>query len=136
MGICTLVRMNLALQSPLLLPGVLSGNQGPAPSWPFYPYGNVQTNPTESTRPQEHMSEREMKALRRKQANRESARRSKLRKKLEVEALSKRARDLQDEHEVLKRQVSEAKLRLNQLQSTNESLRDQINILEGKVGGF
>lgn len=77
-----------------------------------------------------------MKALRRKQANRESARRSKLRKKLEVEALSKRARDLHDEHEVLKRQVSEAKLRLNQLQSTNESLRDQISILEGKVGGF
>eukprot|EP00873_Tetraselmis_striata_P000343 jgi/Tetstr1/420607/TSEL_011695.t1 len=85
--------------------------QQPTYGWAYYqpgaqtvrPDGTAQViNPALGVLPVKQdpsqLSEREQKALRRKQANRESARRSKIRKKAESEDLGKRAEDLVDEN--------------------------------------
>lgn len=59
--------------------------------------------------------EREVKKLRRKQSNRESARRSRLRKQAECEALSGKVKDLQRENSKLK--------------TANKALEDRVEAL-------
>lgn len=53
------------------------------------------------------MDEKEIKKQRRKQSNRESARRSRLRKQQECENLHRQVKDLTDENQELKKQVQE-----------------------------
>ncbi|KAL6763931.1 hypothetical protein V8C86DRAFT_2484437 [Haematococcus lacustris] len=65
--------------------------------------------------PQAHLSEREVRELKRKQANRDSARRSKMRKKEEDEAMLTHAQQLHASREVLLQQLSAAKERIAQL---------------------
>jgi Tfp pilus assembly protein PilO len=59
------------------------------------------------------------------QANRDSARRSKLRRKAEVEALMVQQDSLQENYNALTRQLSAAKERLTQLSNLNADLRKQ-----------
>jgi len=58
--------------------------------------------------------DKELKRQRRKQSNRESARRSRLRKQLECESLHSQVRELSDENDRLRRQVRELREKLHQ----------------------
>jgi len=71
------------------------------------------------------LSEREQKALRRKQANRESARRSKIRKKAESEDLGKRAEDLVDENKSVHEELELFRAKFEELKAKNDQLRAQ-----------
>jgi hypothetical protein len=59
------------------------------------------------------------------QANRDSARRSKLRRKAEIEAMMQNAQGLQSTHSALTRKLSAARERMAQLSSLNADLRKQ-----------
>lgn len=68
---------------------------------------------------------REARMMKRKQANRDSARRSKQRKKQEVELLGHEAKDLVSEVEQLRHQVHEAEARVARLQQARQELVNQ-----------
>mmetsp|Transcript_39478 Transcript_39478/g.87814 ORF Transcript_39478/g.87814 Transcript_39478/m.87814 type:complete len:135 (+) Transcript_39478:195-599(+) len=72
------------------------------------------------------LSEREQRALKRKQANRDSARRSKLRKKQEIEELGKKEACLSAEYEQLRKAFVNARLRVMELKQNNTTLRQQL----------
>lgn len=77
------------------------------------------------------LDERELKRQRRKQSNRESARRSRLRKQAETEQLSKTVTDIQTENVVLKKSLTDARALINKLMVEKSRLADQVRSLGG-----
>ncbi|KAK1569010.1 hypothetical protein Q3G72_031687 [Acer saccharum] len=75
--------------------------------------------------------ERELKRQRRKQSNRESARRSRLRKQAECDELAQRAEALKEENTNLRADVSRIRSEYEQLLSENASLKERL----GEDGG-
>ncbi|KAI3680064.1 hypothetical protein L2E82_50801 [Cichorium intybus] len=70
--------------------------------------------------------ERELKRQRRKQSNRESARRSRLRKQAECDELAQRAETLKDENASLRAEVSRIRSDYDQLLAENASLKERL----------
>ncbi|MQL92548.1 hypothetical protein Taro_025183, partial [Colocasia esculenta] len=70
--------------------------------------------------------ERELKRQRRKQSNRESARRSRLRKQAEYEELAQRAESLKDENATLRAEASRLRKEYEQLLAQNNSLKEKL----------
>ncbi|CAI9274803.1 unnamed protein product [Lactuca saligna] len=70
--------------------------------------------------------ERELKRQRRKQSNRESARRSRLRKQAECDELAQRAEALKDENASLRAEVSRIRTDYDQLLAENASLKERL----------
>ncbi|GKU95859.1 hypothetical protein SLEP1_g9163 [Rubroshorea leprosula] len=75
--------------------------------------------------------ERELKRQRRKQSNRESARRSRLRKQAECDELAQRADALKEENANLRSEVSRIKSEYEQLLAENASLKERVGELPG-----
>ncbi|KAK9928073.1 hypothetical protein M0R45_025227 [Rubus argutus] len=75
--------------------------------------------------------ERELKRQRRKQSNRESARRSRLRKQAECDELAQRAEALKDENSTLRSEVSRIRSEYEQLLSENASLKERLGEVPG-----
>ena len=71
--------------------------------------------------------ERELKKQRRKQSNRESARRSRLRKQAECEELSERVKKLSDENHVLQTALEQMKHKCEDLTSQNKRLQQELH---------
>lgn len=78
------------------------------------------------------MDEKEAKRMRRKQSNRESARRSRLRKQAEVEDLQKSARATADENQQLRQQVQQLQQQQAVLVQHLARCQEEINRLKGK----
>ncbi|WOK99043.1 bZIP transcription factor 68-like isoform X1 [Canna indica] len=70
--------------------------------------------------------ERELKRQRRKQSNRESARRSRLRKQAEYEELAQRVDVLKDENATLRAELDQVKKEYDELLAQNASLKEGI----------
>ncbi|KAL2348895.1 hypothetical protein Fmac_002895 [Flemingia macrophylla] len=70
--------------------------------------------------------ERELKRQRRKQSNRESARRSRLRKQAECDELAQRAEALKEENASLRSEVSRIRSQYEQLLSENAALKERL----------
>ncbi|KAJ3692559.1 hypothetical protein LUZ60_011654 [Juncus effusus] len=70
--------------------------------------------------------ERELKRQRRKQSNRESARRSRLRKQAECEELAQRADALREENATLRDEVEKVKKKHKELLAQNKSLKEKL----------
>ncbi|XP_020978425.1 bZIP transcription factor 16 isoform X2 [Arachis ipaensis] len=75
--------------------------------------------------------ERELKRQRRKQSNRESARRSRLRKQAECDELAQRAEALKEENASLRSEVSRIRSEYEQLASENAALKERLGELPG-----
>lgn len=83
--------------------------------------------PTSSTIPAMHgKDERELKRQRRKQSNRESARRSRLRKQAECDELAQRAEVLNQENASLRAELSRIKSEYEKIRSENASLKERL----------
>ncbi|XP_047172554.1 bZIP transcription factor 16-like isoform X2 [Vigna umbellata] len=88
--------------------------------------------PTSSAIPALHgKDERELKRQRRKQSNRESARRSRLRKQAECDELAQRADVLKEENATLQAEVSRIRNEYEQLLSENASLKERLGEIPG-----
>jgi len=114
-------------------PLAYAGVSSPQPYWTFTPYGEGSTSATH-TNPQEinlALRDRDAKTQRRKEANRESARRSKQRKKEESEVLSTKAQDLIRESTTLRNDLEKMQKQADKLYSENMELRSQV----AKAGG-
>ncbi|XP_029116565.1 bZIP transcription factor 1-B isoform X2 [Elaeis guineensis] len=74
--------------------------------------------------------ERELKRQRRKQSNRESARRSRLRKQAECEELAQRADSLKEENSSLRAEVNRIRKEYEQLLSQNTSLKERLGEMQ------
>ncbi|CAG7907914.1 unnamed protein product [Brassica rapa] len=70
--------------------------------------------------------DREVKRRRRKQSNRESARRSRLRKQAECDELAQRAEVLNEENASLREEINKLRSQCEELTSENTSLKDQL----------
>ncbi|KAJ0239992.1 bZIP transcription factor 16 [Hirschfeldia incana] len=70
--------------------------------------------------------DREIKRQKRKQSNRESARRSRLRKQAECDELAQRAELLNEENANLRAEINRLKSQCEELSSENTSLKDQL----------
>ncbi|XP_031503461.1 bZIP transcription factor 1-B [Nymphaea colorata] len=80
--------------------------------------------------------ERELKRQRRKQSNRESARRSRLRKQAECEELAQRVKILEEENTALRSELNRVRNDLEQLSSENSSLKSKLGeITDGPEDG-
>ncbi|TKY58497.1 Transcription factor HBP-1a [Spatholobus suberectus] len=75
--------------------------------------------------------ERELKRQRRKQSNRESARRSRLRKQAECDELAQRAEALKEENATLRSEVSRIRSEHEQLLSENAALKERLGEIPG-----
>ncbi|XP_077244788.1 bZIP transcription factor 1-B-like [Tasmannia lanceolata] len=75
--------------------------------------------------------ERELKRQRRKQSNRESARRSRLRKQAECEELAQRVEVLTEENTALRSEVSRIRNEYEQLLAQNTSLQERLGEIPG-----
>ncbi|MED6179538.1 hypothetical protein PIB30_001830 [Stylosanthes scabra] len=75
--------------------------------------------------------ERELKRQRRKQSNRESARRSRLRKQAECDELAQRAEALKEENASLRSEVSRIRSEYEQLAAENAALKERLGELPG-----
>ncbi|KAJ4958898.1 hypothetical protein NE237_026009 [Protea cynaroides] len=75
--------------------------------------------------------ERELKRQRRKQSNRESARRSRLRKQAECEELAQRVDILKEENTTLSSEVSRIRCEYEKLLSQNASLKERLGEVPG-----
>lgn len=80
--------------------------------------------------------ERELKRQRRKQSNRESARRSRLRKQAECEELAHRVEVLKEENASLRSEVNRIKKEHEQLLSQNTSLKDKLGEIPKRTKEF
>ncbi|XP_035842572.1 bZIP transcription factor 16 isoform X4 [Helianthus annuus] len=81
----------------------------------------------ENMQPQHWLQdERELKRQRRKQSNRESARRSRLRKQAECDELAQRAETLTEENAALKTEVSRIRSDYEQLLAENAVLKERL----------
>ncbi|KAK9067841.1 hypothetical protein SSX86_011952 [Deinandra increscens subsp. villosa] len=76
--------------------------------------------------------ERELKRQRRKQSNRESARRSRLRKQAECDELAQRAEALREENSSLRTEVGRLRSEYEQLLAQNESLKERLGETPGR----
>nr|XP_043627711.1 bZIP transcription factor 16-like isoform X1 [Erigeron canadensis]XP_043627712.1 bZIP transcription factor 16-like isoform X1 [Erigeron canadensis] len=76
--------------------------------------------------------ERELKRQRRKQSNRESARRSRLRKQAECDELAQRAEALKEENASLRAEVSRLRSDYDQLLAQNASLKERLGEMPGR----
>ncbi|KAJ7011094.1 bZIP transcription factor 16 isoform X2 [Populus alba x Populus x berolinensis] len=76
--------------------------------------------------------ERELKRQRRKQSNRESARRSRLRKQAECDELAQRAEALKEENANLRSEVNQIKSEYEQLLAENASLKERLGEVSGQ----
>ncbi|XP_024995578.1 bZIP transcription factor 16-like isoform X1 [Cynara cardunculus var. scolymus] len=89
--------------------------------------GMVAAGSRESMQPQLWIQdERELKRQRRKQSNRESARRSRLRKQAECDELAQRAETLKEENASLRAEVSRIRSDYEQLLAENASLKERV----------
>ncbi|XP_076937175.1 bZIP transcription factor 16-like isoform X2 [Bidens hawaiensis] len=77
--------------------------------------------------------ERELKRQRRKQANRESARRSRLRKQAECDELAQRAETLIEENASLKTEVSRIQADYEQLLAEHAALKERLEKVSGQA---
>ncbi|GMI95598.1 basic region/leucine zipper transcription factor 16 [Hibiscus trionum] len=75
--------------------------------------------------------ERELKRQRRKQSNRESARRSRLRKQAECDELAQRAEVLKEENAHLRSEVNRLQSEYEQLNAENTSLKERLGEVPG-----
>ncbi|KAI7742563.1 hypothetical protein M8C21_009329 [Ambrosia artemisiifolia] len=76
--------------------------------------------------------ERELKRQRRKQSNRESARRSRLRKQAECDELAQRAEILREENASLRAEVGRLRSEYDQLLAQNASLKERLGEVPGR----
>ncbi|KAF5774396.1 putative transcription factor bZIP family [Helianthus annuus] len=76
--------------------------------------------------------ERELKRQRRKQSNRESARRSRLRKQAECDELAQRAEALREENSSLRAEVGRLRSEYDQLLAQNASLKERLSEIPGR----
>ncbi|KAG6508996.1 hypothetical protein ZIOFF_034379 [Zingiber officinale] len=76
----------------------------------------------------EHWDERERKRQRRKQSNREAARRSRMRKQTEYEELAHRAENLKEENTSLRIELDNVKSEYQQLISKYNSLKEKLEV--------
>ncbi|KNA08201.1 hypothetical protein SOVF_164610 [Spinacia oleracea] len=119
----TVVSPGVATTLELRNPGVtVKGNSSPVSS----PNGVVSSEAWLQTQPVQTQNERELKRERRKQSNRESARRSRLRKQAETEELARRVESLSAENMALKSEV-------NLLVENSQKLRLENAALTGKL---
>ncbi|KAJ7953394.1 BZIP transcription factor family protein [Quillaja saponaria] len=94
--------------------------------------GMVTAGSRDNVQPQLWMQdERELKRQRRKQSNRESARRSRLRKQAECDELAVRAEALKEENANLRSEVSRIRSEYEQLLSENVSLKERVGEIPG-----
>ncbi|XP_020084573.1 bZIP transcription factor 16-like isoform X4 [Ananas comosus] len=92
------------------------------------------STPSSSAIPAIHgKDERELKKQRRKQSNRESARRSRLRKQAECEELGQRAESLKEENASLRAEVNRLRKEYEDLLSQNASLKEKLGQLQQKA---
>ncbi|KAJ1419053.1 G-box binding protein, multifunctional mosaic region [Sesbania bispinosa] len=75
--------------------------------------------------------ERELKRQKRKQSNRESARRSRLRKQAECEELQKRVESLGNENQTLREELRKVSEECEKLSSENNSIKEELKRLCG-----
>ncbi|CAN8286129.1 unnamed protein product [Cochlearia groenlandica] len=75
-------------------------------------------------------NERELKRERRKQSNRESARRSRLRKQAETEELARKVEALTAENLALRSELNQLNVKSDKLRGTNATLLDKLNSSE------
>nr|XP_043640268.1 bZIP transcription factor 16-like isoform X2 [Erigeron canadensis] len=95
--------------------------------------GMVTVGSRESMQPQLWLQdERELKRQRRKQSNRESARRSRLRKQAECDELAQRAEALNEENASLRAEVSRIRNDYEQLLAENASLKERLGEIPGQ----
>ncbi|XP_016485271.1 bZIP transcription factor 16 isoform X1 [Nicotiana tabacum] len=76
--------------------------------------------------------ERELKRQRRKQSNRESARRSRLRKQAECDELAQRAEALKEENASLRAELNRLRSEHDQLAAQNASLKERLGEVPGR----
>ncbi|RAL40352.1 hypothetical protein DM860_006422 [Cuscuta australis] len=108
-------------------PPVIHAIQGKVPSAP------VATGSREGVQPQHWIqNEKELKRQRRKQSNRESARRSRLRKQAECDELAQRAEALKAENASLRAEISRMQSEYEQLTAQNASLKQRLGEVPGK----
>lgn len=106
--------------------------RGKVPSTPVAG-GIVTASPRDSVQSQLWLQdEREIKRQRRKQSNRESARRSRLRKQAECDELAQRAEALKEENGNLRSEVSRIRSEYEQLLSENASLKERLGEVPGQ----
>nr|KYP34609.1 Transcription factor HBP-1a [Cajanus cajan] len=105
---------------------------GKVPSTAAVAGGMITTGSRDGVQPQVWLQdERELKRQRRKQSNRESARRSRLRKQAECDELAQRAEGLKDENATLRSEVSRIRSEYEQLLSENASLKERLGEIPG-----
>ncbi|KAM7525477.1 hypothetical protein LguiA_015379 [Lonicera macranthoides] len=106
--------------------------RGKSPSTPVAG-GMVTTGSRESMQSQLWLQdERELKRQRRKQSNRESARRSRLRKQAECDELSQRAEALKEENATLRAELSRIRSDYEQILAQNASLKERLGEVTGE----
>ena len=81
--------------------------------------------------PEMWMDERELKRQRRKQSNRESARRSRLRKQAECEELGGRVDALSTENITLRAELKRLNDACGSLETDNKTLADKLKVIKG-----
>jgi hypothetical protein len=130
--------MNLGLSNGLVMPGMQNGMPplGPSPLGPLgpmpwaslpvsIPYPQPATLVAPGTGLKRDNAERELKQEKRKQANRDSARKSKMKKKQENDELLSRRQQLVQTNQELVMKVKEAQDRVKALLSANTQLKDE-----------
>jgi plant G-box-binding factor len=83
--------------------------------------------------PSQGLDEREVKIQRRKQSNRESARRSRLRKQAECEGLGQKVEDLEQENGKLRSELSRLQCLCEKLLSDNTELKTNLRTVRERV---
>ncbi|KAF3951299.1 hypothetical protein CMV_023035 [Castanea mollissima] len=108
----------------------IPGMRGKVPSTPVA--GGIVTGSRDSVQSQLWLQdERELKRQRRKQSNRESARRSRLRKQAECDELAQRAEVLKEENSNLRSEVNRIRSEYDQLLAENASLKERLGEVPG-----
>ncbi|KAL5727219.1 Common plant regulatory factor [Ranunculus cassubicifolius] len=111
-----------------MAPGLAMVPSGVVPS-PSGKTGKIVEGQSQGAIPSAHLTkdERELKRERRKQSNRESARRSRLRKQAEAEELSVKVASLNAENLTLRTEINQLKDNSEKLRVENESLMEKLS---------